>query len=86
MVGSDGWTAIYLPSYDGDFKSMSALAQTDKCINLENGLLDKYSGVVYLKIKGGQFEVVYFSSSISAMTMCLLLIMIIGIVPMLNIQ
>ncbi|MFA5061977.1 MAG: hypothetical protein WC526_02440 [Patescibacteria group bacterium] len=66
MVGSDGWAAMYLPDYDGNFKGMSVLTQNGQVYQFENGLLDKYSGVVYLKIKGGQFEVVNFSSSISA--------------------
>lgn len=65
MVGSDGWAAIYLPDYDGDFKNMSALAPNGQVYQFENGLLDKYSGIVYLKIKGGQFEVVNFSNSIA---------------------
>lgn len=65
VVSSDGWIAMYKPDFDGNFKSLAILAQDNSVYQLENALQDRYSDVLYLKIKGGQFEVVNFSDALS---------------------
>jgi len=66
VVSSDGWVAMYKPDYDGSYKNFSVLAKDGQVYQLENAVMDKYSGVLYLKIKNAQFDVVNFSGSISA--------------------
>lgn len=61
IVSSDGWLALYFPSFDGNVKNISVLAADNKIYPLEKGMLDRYSGIAYLKIKDGQFKVVSFA-------------------------
>ena len=66
VVSSDGWIAMYKPDFDGGFKGLAALSQSRQIYQFENYLLDRYAGVLYLKIKGAQLDVVNFSDSVNA--------------------
>ena len=61
MLSSDGWVAMYMPNYDSNYKNMYVVTDDGKVWQPEKALLDKYSGILYLKIKDGQFKVVGFS-------------------------
>ncbi len=63
VVGSDGWLAMYKPNF---VKSslLYALMPDSKVYQVEKTVVDKYSGMVYLKITGGQFKVVGFNEEI----------------------
>lgn len=50
MLSSDGWFALYQPNYDGGYKNMYVVAQDGKVWQPEKALLDKYSGILYVKI------------------------------------
>ena len=60
MLSSDGWLAMYQPSYDGIYKNIYVVGSGDKIYSAESAVWDKYSGVLYLKIKNDQFKVVEF--------------------------
>lgn len=57
MLSSDGWIAMYQPVYDGSYKSMYVVTNDGKVWQPEKALLDKYSGILYIKISDGQFKV-----------------------------
>jgi hypothetical protein len=60
MLSSDGWLAIYQPNYDGVYKNIYIVGNGDKIYSAESAVWDKYSGVLYIKIKNDQFKVVEF--------------------------
>lgn len=60
MLSSDGWLALYQPNYDGSYKSMYVVTSDGQVWQPEKALLDKYSGILYLKIKDNQFKVAGF--------------------------
>lgn len=60
MLSSDGWIAMYQPGYDGSYKNFYITTDDGQVHQPENALLDKYSGILYLKIKDAQFKVVGF--------------------------
>ncbi|KKR34397.1 MAG: hypothetical protein UT67_C0016G0004 [Candidatus Magasanikbacteria bacterium GW2011_GWA2_40_10] len=66
MLSSDGWIAMYQPNYDGSFKNMYVATQDGKIWQPEKALLDKYSGILYVKIKDNQFKVSGFVDENSA--------------------
>lgn len=66
MVSSDGWLAMYLPNYDGFYKTLQVVTGDGKVAQPESALFDKYSGVLFLKIKDRQFKVVSFTENVSA--------------------
>ncbi|HSR89017.1 MAG TPA: S1C family serine protease [Candidatus Udaeobacter sp.] len=62
ILSSDGWLAVYQPNYDGNLKSLYVITSDDRVWQPEKGLLDKYSGMLYLKIKkDDQFKVISFN-------------------------
>lgn len=60
ILSSDGWLALYQPSYDGNYKNIYVVVERGNIFQPENAVWDKYSGVLYLKIKNEQFKVVGF--------------------------
>ncbi|MFH1292129.1 MAG: S1C family serine protease [bacterium] len=66
LVSSDGWVVMYKPDFvlPGKNNKMMALSQDDRVYEIEKQVNDKNSGLVYLKIKSGQFKVVNFSETI----------------------
>jgi len=50
IVGSDGWLAMYRPSGIVNYKNWRVILADGSSYRLENALLDKYSGLVYLKL------------------------------------
>jgi hypothetical protein len=67
VVGSDGWMVLYKPDYDGSYKSLYVITPDGAVYQPEAGLFDKYSGLLYLKIKGGPFKVVSFGDNPAAL-------------------
>jgi hypothetical protein len=67
MLSSDGWIAMYQPNYDGSYKNMYVATQDGKIWQPEKALLDKYSGILYVKIGDGQFKVSGFVDENSAL-------------------
>ncbi len=61
MVSSDGWLALYQPTYDGSYKAISVVVNDGTVYSPENAVWDKYSGVLYIKIKNDQFKVAEFA-------------------------
>ena len=64
IISSDGWIAVYFPSFDGKFSSLSALSRDGQLYGFEKGLIDPYTGIAYLKVQGAQFRVVSFNEDI----------------------
>ena len=67
MLSSDGWFAMYQPDFDGNYKSLAVLAPNGQVQQPESAQLDKYSGILYVKIKDQQFKVVGFTDENYAM-------------------
>ena len=78
MLSSDGWFAIYQPNYNGNYKNLYVVSQDGQVRQPENALLDKYSGILYVKISAqggsasggkdyGQFKVAGFNDENSAL-------------------
>ena len=67
MLSSDGWLALYQPNYDGSYKNMYVVTGDGKVWQPEKAMLDKYSGILYVKIKDGQFKVAGFIDENSAL-------------------
>lgn len=67
MLSSDGWFAMYQPKYDGNYKNMYVVTEDGQVRQPEKALLDKYSGILYVKIKDGQFKVASFNDANSAL-------------------
>ncbi|MEK7131495.1 MAG: S1C family serine protease [Patescibacteria group bacterium] len=61
ILSSDGWLAMYQPNYDGNYKNLYVTTQDGKVLQPEKAQLDKYSGIIYVKIKDQQFKVVSFN-------------------------
>ncbi len=64
MVSSDGWLAMYLPGYDGGYKSLQVVTGDNKVSQPESAIFDKYSNILFLKIQDRQFKVVSFIDSV----------------------
>src|SRR5690348_9892512 len=60
ILSSDGWLALYQPNYDGSYKTMNVVTGDGRVWQPEKALLDKYSGILYVKIPDGQFKVAGF--------------------------
>ena len=78
ILSSDGWFAMYHPNYDGNYKNLYALTKDGRVFQPEKAQLDKYSGILYLKISTkvgsasggkdyGQFKVVGFNDPNSSL-------------------
>lgn len=67
MLSSDGWFAMYQPNYDGNYKNLYVATQDGQVLQPENAKLDKYSGILYVKIKDQQFKVVGFNDANSSL-------------------
>lgn len=67
MLSSDGWLAMYQPNYDNNFKNLYVVTGDGRVLQPEKALLDKYSGILYIKIKDGQFKVSGFNDENSAL-------------------
>lgn len=67
IVSSDGWFAMYHPNYDGNHKNLYALTKDGRVLQAEKAQLDKYSGILYVKIKDQQFKVVGFNDADSSL-------------------
>src|SRR3989344_3959507 len=67
MLSSDGWLALYQPNYDGNYKNIYVVTGDGRVLQPEKALLDKYSGILYVKIKDGQFKVSGFNDENSAL-------------------
>ena len=67
MLSSDGWLAMYQPNYDYNFKNLYIVTGDGKVWQPEKAVLDKYSGILYVKIKDGQFKVSGFNDENSAL-------------------
>ncbi len=67
MLSSDGWFAMYQPNFDGNYKSLAVLTANGQVQQPESAQLDKYSGILYLKIKDQQFKVVGFTDENSSL-------------------
>ena len=67
MLSSDGWLALYQPNYDNNYKNMYVVTADGKVWQPEKALMDKYSGILYVKIKDSQFKVVGFNDENSAL-------------------
>lgn len=67
MLSSDGWLAMYQPNYDGSYKNIYVVTADGQVWQPEKALLDKYSGILYLKIKDNQFKVAGFIDENSAL-------------------
>ncbi|TSC84901.1 MAG: hypothetical protein G01um101413_285 [Parcubacteria group bacterium Gr01-1014_13] len=57
MLSSDGWLAMYQPNYDNNSKNLYVVTDDGRVLQPEKALLDKYSGILYIKIKDSQFKV-----------------------------
>ena len=66
IVSSDGWLAMYAPNYDGSYRNMQVMTSDGKVEPPSSALFDKYSGVLFLKIKDRQFKVVSFTDNVLA--------------------
>lgn len=64
MISSDGWLVMYNPDMVGVGNKVAVLMSDGQVYETEKVVNDIYAGLVYLKIKGGQFKVVNFSDSI----------------------
>jgi len=64
IVSSDGWIAMYYPNFNKNFEGMVALVHDNSIYDIEKVVSDKYSGMVYLKIKGEQFKAVSFGGEL----------------------
>lgn len=60
MLSSDGWLAIYQPEYDGIYKNIYVVGNGGNVYQAASATWDKYSGMLYLKVKDDQFKVVEF--------------------------
>jgi hypothetical protein len=60
ILSSDGWLAMYQPNYDGNYKNLYVVTDDGQVWQPEKALLDKFSGILYLKIKDNQFKVAGF--------------------------
>ncbi len=60
ILSSDGWLALYQPNYDSNYKNIYVVTDDGQVWQPEKGILDKYSGILYLKIKDNQFKVAGF--------------------------
>jgi hypothetical protein len=60
MLSSDGWLAMYLPQYDGNFKNILVALQDGSVYQAQNAIWDKYTNILYIKIQNEQFKVVRF--------------------------
>lgn len=67
MLSSDGWFAMYQPNFDGNYKNLSVLTADGRVQQPESAQLDKYSGILYLKIKDQQFKVAGFTDENSSL-------------------
>jgi hypothetical protein len=56
MVSSDGWLALYQPSYDGVYKNLYIVDSSDHVYAPEDALWDKQSGFLFIKINNSQFN------------------------------
>lgn len=69
-ISSDGWLAMYFPSYSGSYKNWQILSSEKVVYNPEKALFDRYTGMIYVKISskqqtsGLQFKVASFSGDI----------------------
>ncbi len=61
ILSSDGWFAMYQPNYDGNYKNLHVITKDGQVQQPENAKLDKYSGILYVKIKDQQFKVAGFN-------------------------
>ncbi|MFA6423808.1 MAG: S1C family serine protease [Candidatus Magasanikbacteria bacterium] len=66
FVSSDGWLALYYPTYSGDYKNWRVLLNSGRSYTVQKVLKDNNSNLVYLKIVsdqvGAQFKVVNFGA------------------------
>lgn len=60
MLSSDGWLAMYVPQYDGNFKNILVALQDGSIYQAQNAVWDKYTSMLYIKIQNEQFKVVGF--------------------------
>ncbi len=67
MLSSDGWLAMYQPNYDNNFKNLYIVTGDGKVLQPEKAMLDKYSGILYIKIQDGQFKVSGFNEESSSL-------------------
>lgn len=67
MLSSDGWLALYQPNYDGNYKNIYVVTGDGRVWQPEKALLDKYSGILYVKIKDDQFKVAGFNDENSVL-------------------
>ena len=67
MLSSDGWFAMYQPNFDGNYKSLAVLTSNGQAQQPESAQLDKYSGILYVKIKDQQFKVAGFPDENSSL-------------------
>jgi len=72
FTGSDGWLAMYLPAYDGNYKNWRVLLPNDSVYQVGQVLYDGYSGLTFIKIvgvnlasSGQEFHVAVFGDKIS---------------------
>lgn len=67
ILSSDGWLAMYQPNYDGNYKNLYVTTKDGQILQPEKAQWDKYSGVLYIKIKDQQFKVVGFNDANSSL-------------------
>lgn len=67
ILSSDGWLAMYQPNYDGNYKNLYVTTKDGQVLQSEKAQWDKYSGVLYVKIKDQQFKVVGFNDANSSL-------------------
>jgi hypothetical protein len=60
ILSTDGWVVLYQPDFKGSYKNFIALSKDGKTYQAESAIFDKYSGMLYIKIKGAQFKVISF--------------------------
>lgn len=65
VIGSDGWLALYFPSYAGDFKNLNALSSSGTVFQPVSAVFDKYTGILYLKLDSGQFKIFGFGNDLA---------------------
>jgi len=65
ILSTDGWVVLYQPDFKGVYKNFIALAKDGKTYQVESAIFDKFSGMLYIKIKDAQFKVIGFTDSIS---------------------
>ncbi len=72
MISSDGWAALSLPEWNGNYRGWRALSADGAVYEISKGLRDRHAGVAYLKVSplkagdspGSQFKVVSFADDI----------------------